>query len=355
MKKRMLALLLAGAMCLSLAACGNADKPSDSSKAPAGTNSTAPEGGDSESSWPTDTVTMYVPATAGGGTDVMARLFVQAMGEVNGANYIVVNDTSGNGTVPCETVRNATPDGLNLLMYHSTMLSNFATGNYDHGIEDFQVLGLFTTANTETATSGIYVSKDSPFNTFEELVEYAKANPGELINAVQNTGMTHFMTCLMEEGIGYKTTIVDAGANVDRVTALMGGQVDVSLIPSVTAAPYVESGDLKCLCTLGAVAGIGRDTNHPDVPTLGEINKEWDESFTRVDAICFIAGPKGMAQADIDEIHRVIKGAVESSTVQDGYAKMGSVVVYKTIDESVQWLSDVQSAFVKAAPMVVGQ
>lgn len=355
MKKRVLALLLAGAMCLGLTACGG-DKPNEASKDPEGTTSSAPEGGGSgESNWPTDTVTMYVPATAGGGTDVMGRLFADAMKDVNGANYIIVNDTSGNGTVPCETVRNAKPDGLNLLMYHSAMLSAFATGNYDHGIEDFQVLGLFVTPNMDVASNGIYVPKDSPFNTFEELVEYAKANPGELVNGVQNAGNAHFMGCLMEEGIGYKTTFVDAGANVDRITALMGGQLDMSLIPSMTAAAYVESGDLKCLCTIGSAAGCDRDPNHPDIPTLGEVNKEWDESFTRLDLICFVAGPKGMSQADIDEIHRVIKGAVESSTVQDGYAKMGTVVEYKTVEEATQWLNDIQAAMMEAAPMVVGQ
>lgn len=353
MKKRVLALLLAGAMCLGLAACSSGT--GETSKAPdSATTQSGNQGGSGESSWPTDTVTMYVPATAGGGTDVMARLFIEAMKGVNGANYIVVNDTSGNGTVPCETVRNAKTDGLNLLMYHSAMLSAFATGNYDHGIEDFQVLGLFTTVNTETASNGIYVPKNSPFNTFEELVEYAKANPGELVNGVQNAGNAHFMGCLMEAGIGYQTTMVDAGANVDRITALMGNQLDMSLIPSMTAAPYVESGDLKCLCTIGSVAGCGRDVNHPDVPTLGEINKEWDESFTRLDLICFVAGPKGMSQADIDEIHRVIKGAVESDSVQEGYAKMGTVVEYKTVDESTQWLNEIQAAMIEAAPMVVG-
>ena len=87
MKKRLLALLLAGAMCVGLAACGNADKPSDSSKAPEGTTSTAPEDGGKELTieevWPSGT-TVYidVPAKAGGGTDLYVRYTTAALGEI---------------------------------------------------------------------------------------------------------------------------------------------------------------------------------------------------------------------------------------------------------------------------------
>lgn len=344
MKKRILAILLASVMCLGLAACGG-----DSNGANNNSNNEK-----TASDWPADTVTMYVPATAGGGTDVMGRIFIEGMSRANGGNYIVVNDTAGSGTVACETVRNASTDGLNLLMYHSTMLSNYAIGVYDHGIEDFQVLGLFCTPNVEVATNGIYVPKDSPFNTFEELVEYAKAHPDELTNGVQNGGNAHFGSCLLEDTIGYSTIKVDSGANVDRITALMGGQLDVSSIPTMTAAAYSKSGDLKCLMTYGAAAGCARDPNEPDVPTLGEINAEWDKAMPRVDIICFIAGPKGMSQVDIDEIHKTIKAAVEDQEVIDSLAKMGSVVEYKTIEEATRWLEENQAAFAQAAPLVTG-
>ena len=334
------------AAALGLTACGGS---SSSTAAPASSAA-----GAAVSKWPTDAVTMYVPAKAGGGTDALCRMFIQGMERANGGTYVVVNDMAGNGTVACETVRTAKPDGLNLLAYHSTMLSSYATGLYDKNINDFQVLGLFTTLNTEVASNGIYVPKSSPFNTFEELVAYAKEHPGELTNAVQNGGNAHFGACLMEQTIGFDTIKVDSGSNTDRITALMGEQVDMSIIPTMTAAAYSKSGDLKCLMTYGAVAGVARDPNEPDVKTLGEINKTWDEEMPRCDMICFIAGPKGMAQVDIDAIHEVIKTAVADEEVKAGYAKMGTVVEYYTIEDATKMLQDLQQAFVDAAPAVTG-
>ena len=348
--KKIFALILAVVLCVGLlAGCGNAGG-SGADNSGSGNSGTASSG----KPWPTDTVTMYVPATAGGGTDVLARVFIEGMKRANGANYIVVNDMAGNGTVACDTVRTADPDGLNLLMYHSAMCSNFAIGQYDHGIEDFQMLGLFTTPNMEVAANGIYVPKDSPFNTFEELVEYAKAHPGELTCGVQNGGNAHFGTCLLEDTVGYETIKVDSGANVDRITALMGGQLDLSLIPTMTAAAYSKSGDLKCLMTYGAAAGCDRDPNEPDIPTLGEINAEWDQALPRVDLTAFIVGPKGMSEEDIANINGVIKAASEDPEVLEGYAKMGTVIEYQTVEEAEQTMLIIQNAFIQAAPLVTG-
>lgn len=355
MKKRMLSVLMAGMMVLSMTACGG-NKAASSDGSSTGAAATTKAGGNTadanaESSWPSNTVSFYLPAKAGGGTDMLGRLFSQGMTEVNGGNYVIVNDTTGNGTVACETVRNSKPDGLNLLMYHTGLCANVASGLYDHTIDDFSMLGLFISLNETNCTAGLYVPADLPYDTFEELVAYAKENPGELISGVQNGSSSQFGQFLLEDACGFKTTQVEAGSNADKVTALMGGQIDMAILTHTGTTQYVESGALKCLVQYGIV-GATEKTMLPDVPSLAEVNPEWDKNYIRVDLIGFIAGPKGMSDADIAEINNVIKGAVETETVQKGFEQMGAVVSYYTIDEATEIVKGVQEGYDRAAELM---
>ena len=87
---------------------------------------------------------------------------------------------------------------------------------------------------------------------------------------------------------------------------------------------------------------------------LGEINAEWDQALPRVDLTAFIVGPKGMTEEDIANINGVIKAASEDPEVLEGYAKMGTVIEYQTVEEAEQTMLIIQNAFIQAAPLVTG-
>lgn len=371
-QKRFAALLLAAAVCVGMVGCGDggdkgsagagaSDQGQDAGAEAAGADkATGTEAGGSggpagggDSSWPGDTVSLYVPATAGGGTDMAARLFSQGMAEVNGANYIVVNDTTGGGSVAAEQVRNASPDGLTLLAYHTGLCTSIASGQYAHGLDEFQMLGLFIT-EPEFASAGVFVPGNSQFNTLEELVDYAKEHPGELLSGIQQGSSSQLITAMLEKSLEIESTYVDVGSNADKVTALMGNQIDWVMMNTTGNDQYVKSGDLKCLMQFGIV-GCERADIFPDVPTLGEIYPEVDKSMPRLSNIGYIAGPLGMSEADIAEISRVIKGAVETATVQDGYAQMGMVVEYYTVEDAAAVIAEQQEAYIEAYKLVNGQ
>lgn len=350
--KKLLSFATAAALCIALVACGSSSATSSAASAAKSTAGSTAEATTGTSSWPTDTVSMYVPAKAGGGTDMLGRIFIQGMSEVNGGNYIVVNDTTGGGSVAAETVRNAKPDGLNLLMYHTGLCTSIASGQYAHTLDEFAICGLFITEPDE-ATGALFVPANSPFNTIEELVEYAKANPGELMSGIQQGSSTQLIEGLFEKTLGFETTMVDAGSNADKVTALMGNQIDFCFMNTTGNDQYVKSGDLKCLVQWGKV-GATPSSLFPDVPLLSDAYPEEDAAMPRLSNIGYIAGPKTMSDEDINAVNEVIKAAADTKTVKDGYAQMATTVEYYPIDEAVALLDEQQAAYNEAYAIVNG-
>ena len=158
------------AAALGLTACGGSSSSTAASGSASAAGSTASAGG---SNWPTDTVSFYVPAKAGGGTDMTARVFLQGINEVHPGNYIVVNDVTGGGTVAAENVRNAKPDGLNLLAYHTGLCTSFASGQYAHDLSEFTICGMFITVPDE-ATGGLDpVVRDEVLTLFSDFTRSA--------------------------------------------------------------------------------------------------------------------------------------------------------------------------------------
>lgn len=224
------------AAALGLTACGGSSSSTAASGSASAAGSTASAGG---SNWPTDTVSFYVPAKAGGGTDMTARVFLQGINEVHPGNYIVVNDVTGGGTVAAENVRNAKPDGLNLLAYHTGLCTSIASGQYAHDLSEFTICGMFITVPDE-ATGGLFVPGNSKFDKLEDLIAYGKEHPGELMAGMQNGSSTQLIEALFEKEFDFQATMVDAGSNADKVTALMGNQIDYCFMNTTGNDQYVQ-------------------------------------------------------------------------------------------------------------------
>lgn len=337
-----------GAAALGLTACGGSSSTAASSTAASSAaGSTASAGG---SNWPTDTVSFYVPAKAGGGTDMAGRLFLQGMNEVHPGNYIVVNDVTGGGSVAAENVRNAKPDGLNLLMYHTGLCTSIASGQYAHDLSEFTICGMFMTV-AEEANGGIFVPGNSKFDTIQDLIEYGKAHPGELMAGMQNGSSTQLIEALFENEFGFEATMVDAGSNADKVTALMGNQIDYCFMNTTGNDQYVKSGDLKCLMTWGK-KGAARSLTIPDAPTIDEAYP--DNTLPRLDMYGYIAGPAGMSDELVETINEAMKGATATSTVQDGYKKLDMVVEWYSAADSAEILQQCQDAYNQAYALTQG-
>lgn len=296
-------------------------------------------GDPSASSWPGGTVQLYVPAAAGGGSDMIARVFAQAMSEETGGNFVVVNDATGGGSVAAETIRNGKADGLNLYLGHTGLCGSIAIGQYNHTFEEFQILGTITVPGKESNI--VCINSSLPYQTLEELIEAAKAEPGKFLVGVQANGNRHFMQMLLQKNTGTEFTIVDCGGVADTITNLVGGMVDMAILPVKNASQYIEVGDLKGL----AVTGNERSDMVPDIPTMKECGYESAE----IPSISMLAGPLGMSEDDVAKINQTMKTVLENPNVVEQYNQLAMDAGYMTPEDSAAIIDEMQKLYNDAA------
>lgn len=345
--KKLLAMLTAAVLCLSLVACGN---PTSSNSSAPGGNSDAPGGntasGSSKSAWPSGDVTIYVPANAGGGTDTLARLYAEKYKELTGANFIIVNDTTGANSVAYETVRTAKPDGLTLMAYHGGICTQYASGQYAHSLDEFDVVATQTTP--DNIGYGIWVSGKSDFQTFDDLLTYAKAHPGELVAGIETNSTDHLLEVLFEEQFDVKLAVVSAGSNAEKLPLLMGGNLDICFFTQTGTADYHNSGDLKCLAFLGS----DKADLLPDVPTFADLGYE----PILLPLFAFLAGPQGMPDDVCNAIDAVTKSALSDEKLVNQVIEMGyGMDGYVSLDETRESAHNMQSSYVEAYALMEGK
>lgn len=338
--KKFLAMFAAAAMCLSLAACSNAS--SGNSNAPGGNTAS----GSSGSTWPSGDVTIYVPANAGGSSDTIARLYMEKFKSITGANFVIVNDTTGANSVAYETVRNAKPDGQTLMVYHGGLCTQYASGQYAHSLDEFTVLGNLTTA--DNTGYGIWVSGKSDFQTFDDLLSYAKDHPGELVAGVETNNTDHLLEVMFEDQFDVDLSVVSAGSNAEKLPLLMGGNLDVCFFAPGGVTDYHTSGDLRCL----AFFGSARTDLLPDVPCMTDLNYE----PIMLPLFFFLAGPADMSADVCSAIDEVMKNAATDETILNQITTMGMEMTSSLSLEDVQKQAhDMQQNYITAYGLMEGQ
>lgn len=332
MKKRFSAILLVCAMCLILAACnsGNASKASDSKSAVA---------------WPTGDVTVYVPAGAGGGTDTLTRLYTEKLKAITGKNFIIVNDTTGANSVAYETVRNAKPDGLTLLSYHGGICAQHASGQYAHSLDEFNVVASQSTP--DNIGYGIWVSGKSQFQTFDELVAYAKEHPGELVAGIETNNTDHMLEAMLANQFGIELAVVSAGSNAEKLPLLMGGNLDICFFNPTGTSDYHTSGDLRCL----ALFGTEPSPLLEGVPTFKELGYE----PLLIPMFAFFAGPKDMSDEVCNAIDAAMQEVLKDEAIVKQVVTMGyGMDDYVSLDDTRAAAHSMQAAYSEANDLLKG-
>ena len=338
--KKTLSLILALVMILSLCACGGTKEESKApeSQAPASTapekapESTAPEAPKWEGN-----INVQVAASAGGGTDVVARTLAQWINENTDANLTIVNNTDGGGVVAYETVRNAKPDGKTILFFHTTMCIKHASGIYEHNpAEEFAVIS--TSMPKEKGSYVMIVPADGPFKTLDDFIAEAKANPGSLKLGVETGGSSHIMSGSMAQAAGIDVQYVEAGPDTEKMTALVGGSIDGALVNPNTAKQYIEANKVTPLAAVSADAEGSRIGILPDVPSFIEqgVNFTFATNF-------FVLGPKDMDPALMEIINAAYVAAAADSDTDAILAKAGFAQDFMSIEDSKVFITDLQN------------
>ena len=241
--KRMFALLLTLAMVLSLAACGGSSSSSSSSTS---SSSSSTETSSADEGWPGKTINVYVTHAAGGDTDYMARQLCTALEGVLGVSVVATNVTGSNGATCMQQYKDGDKDGYTFIATNTAALNgNEATGMVDFGYDAFEPVAVYGIQSGEN----IVVPADAPYDTLQELIDASIANPGQIKYGTSTGGGVYIQTCVLTNLGGAQFNIIDAGDGANRLTALLGGEVDATSLPYSTAADYIENGQLKSLCT----------------------------------------------------------------------------------------------------------
>ena len=238
--RKLTATLLVLASCANLLiGCGSGNSSSSDPVTPS--NSAAESQGSSEKvsvTWPNGPITIVCPSRAGGFADIHARILSDYIQRTTGASCVVVNNADGGGTAGPEQVRSSAADGSTLLYMHTSFPISTFTGAYSADInKDF-------TAVSSVANGGnnaLVVKATAPWNTLDELIEAAKANPGTITWGSMAGATSHFMMAMVEEASGAKFKMVDAGSEAEKITAVLGGVVDVVCVGLSNAVQFMQS------------------------------------------------------------------------------------------------------------------
>src|SRR6202165_5977471 len=218
--------------------------------------------------YPTKPIRIIVGFAAGGGNDIIARVFGQKLSENLGQPVIVENKPGGGAIVAKEYVAKSPPDGYTLLMSASGISINpavYAKLPYD-AVNDFVAvseLGSFPLI--------MIVNASSPIKSVAELVAHAKANPDKM-NYASSSASFQLVTELFKLKTGAPMQIIPYKSANESVLAVISGQVTTTIADAGPVTGQVKSGTALAL----AVAAPNRMEDLPDVPTLKEAGVDVD-------------------------------------------------------------------------------
>jgi tripartite-type tricarboxylate transporter receptor subunit TctC len=264
--------------------------------------------------FPSRTITVVVPFTAGGPTDTVARLISQSMTKALGQPVIVENVAGAGGTIGVEKVAKAKSDGYTLLLMHigiSTSPSLYRNLRYDPQ-KELDPVGLVT-----DVPMTIVAKKDFPPNDMKALVAYVKANKDKVTYANAGVGAaSHLCGMLFMSAIETEVTTVPYKGTGPAMTDLIGGQVDFMCDQTTNTTPQIKGGKVKGY----AVTSKARLKSLPDLPTVDEAGVKGFE----VAIWHGIWAPHGTPKAAMDKLVAALKSALSDPNVVAKFAELGT-------------------------------
>lgn len=272
--------------------------------------------------FPSKEVRLIVPFPPGGPTDVIARLMAQGL-DARWPVPVIVENKPGAGTlIGTQTIAKAPPDGHLFGMVISAFTINPAIRSnmpYDT-LRDLTGITQVARANMV-----LVASPDTPFDSLEGLIEYARANPGALSYGTPGPGTgTHLAGELFKKEAGVDIVHVPYNGSGPALTDLMGGRLDVMFDIYHSVKPHVEAGRLKLL----ALTAGERDPAQPEIPVIAEQLPGFEVYST----IGMVA-PAGTPAATILQIQQNLAAILASPDIRERFSQLGLTPVGSTPDD----------------------
>ena len=268
--------------------------------------------------YPVRPIRMVVPFPPGGATDTVARLLAKSMSDKLGQSIVIENRAGAGGIIGAEAVAKAAPDGYTILAstagVHVVNPAIYAKLPYDP-IRSWTPVSLVI-----SSPMTITVRTESRFKTLQELIAYARKNPGELTYASPGIGTSlHQAGETLKHAAGVDILHVPYKGAGPATTDFLAGRVDMMVSYVGSAYPSMRDGKLRIL----AVGSRERMTLLPDVPTMGEALGQPDYVS---DTWTGIVAPAGTPSAIIQRLSQAVASALEANREQllaSGYQVLG--------------------------------
>jgi tripartite-type tricarboxylate transporter receptor subunit TctC len=263
--------------------------------------------------WPTRTVRVVVPFGAGSATDLVPRAVLEQAQRETGQTFVIENRPGGGTTTGTASVAKAEPDGYTLLVHSNGLVTTPAVQAnvpYDP-VKDFA-----SVTPLASVPMVLVISPAKKIKTLQELVAYAKANPGKLNYAAAGLGTAPHLT--MERfriAAGFTGQIVPFKGAPEALTEVLTGRVDVYFSPLPPAMQFIQNGQLLAL----AVGSRTRAAAFPNVPTTVEAG------FPNSDFDFWIGmfAPKQTPRSVVTRIHDVVVTAMKTDASKERFVKLG--------------------------------
>ena len=270
-----------------------------------------------QAAYPDKPIKMVVGFTAGGTADTVGRIMAQAMGERLHQTIVVENRTGANGNLATESVARSAPDGYTIFFTsvgHAVNPYLYKSAKYDP-IKDFTPIG-----QVLSAPNVLVVPPSSPFKTLEELIAFARANPGKLNVASSGFGSSvHLSAELFMQATGVKLTHIPYKGTSVALPDLMSGTISMMFPNLPSLIPMIESGKLRAL----GVTTAKRSSAAPNIPTIAEAGVPGYDMSTWYGFV----GPANMDAAIVKQLNTVVQQTLADPAIRKKLSDQGVDIV----------------------------
>jgi len=292
--------------------------------------------------YPSKSISLVVPFTAGGPTDIVARTLAATMGKSLGQSVLVENKVGAGGTLAASYVAKATPDGYTFLIHHNGMST--APALYRklayNPMTDFEHV-----SQVVDVPMTLLGRKDLPAKTLQELSSYVKANAKNINLANAGLGaVSHLCGMLFQQALGVDLTTVPFSGTAPAMNALLGGQVDLLCDQTTQTTQHIKAGTVR----MYGVTTKQRIRALPDAPTLSE------GGLKDFEVIVWhgVYAPKGTPAAVIDKVASAIRASLKDPAFAARMADLGAEIVPESKQSPEGLRSWLQSEIGKWGPVI---
>ncbi len=274
------------------------------------TGLTSPASAQSVADYPNRPITLIVPYAAGVSVDLLFRGLAEIASKHLGQPVVIENRAGGSGTLGvAQMAATAKPDGYTICQSALPMfrLPLMQKTTFDP-LRDFTYIMVLAGYQV-----GAVVNADSQFKRCQDVIDFAKANPGKLKYSTLGAATTPNMAMeIAARETGVQMTHIPSKGGGESVAALLGNHVDM-IVESPAWAPMVTAGKLRLLMVLGSE----REQSWPDVPSMKDIGYAYV-----FDSPTGLVGPKGMDPAIVLKLHDAFKKAMDDPNATELYKRI---------------------------------